>query len=324
MKVKKEYTILFVIIVGLLLYLILRNPDRVQYQLPKLPHVPGTEVSKLEISKPETPILLVKRDNRWHITPQGYPANSAKIKDMLAIIESLTLTALVSESKNYRRYDLDKDKKITVKAWAGDTLRREFEVGKAASSNRHTFVRLPGDDRVYQARENFRATFNLTVKDLWEKTVLSFNPTEIHEIHVTKKQQSIHFTREQVPVEVDEAEKADDKSSPPPKAQTLWKSDDGEEGDGSKLNGLLMALSNLRCEKYIENRKRDDFTNPIYTLKLKGVEEYTLSIFDKMDEDAKSYPAISSQGDFPFLVSDRQMEKVMVDPEGMLKKPEKS
>jgi hypothetical protein len=243
---------------------------------------------------------------------------------MLAVIESLTLTALVSESKNYRRYDLDNEKKIIVKAWAGDTLRREFEVGKAASSYRHTFVRLAGDDRVFQARENFRAKFNLTVKDLWEKTILSFNPTEIHEIHVTKEGKSIQFTREQVPVEVGEAEKADDKGSPPPKPQISWKSADGEEGDESKLNTLLIALSNLRCEKYIENRKRDDFTNPIYTLKLKGAEEYSLSIFDKIDEDAKSYPAISSQSDFPFLVSDRQTDKVMVDPEGALKKPEKS
>ena len=324
MKMKKEYTILFVIIIGLLLYLILRNPDRVQYQLPKLPPIPGTEISKLEISKPETPITLVKRDNSWRITPRGYPANSAKVKDMLSIIESLTLTALVSESKNYRRYDLDNEKKIIVKAWTGDTLRREFEVGKAASSYRHTFVRLAGDDRVYQARENFRAKFNLTVKDLWERTILSFNPTEIHEIHITKEQKSIHFTREQVPVEVGGAEKADDKGSSPPKPQILWKSADGEEGDESKLNALLMALSNLRCEKYIENRKRDDFTNPIYTLKLKGAEEYTLSIFNKIDGDAKGYPAISSQSEFPFLVSDRQTDKVMVDPEGTLKKPEKS
>ena len=38
---------------------------------------------------------------------------------MLDVIEELTLTALVSESKNYVRYDLSHDEKITVKAWKG-------------------------------------------------------------------------------------------------------------------------------------------------------------------------------------------------------------
>ena len=324
MKVKKEYTILLVIIVGLLLYLILRNPDRVHYQLPKLPHVPGTEISKLEISKPETSIVLAKRENTWYITPRGYPVNSAKVKEMLAIIETLTLTALVSESKNFERYDLGDETKITVKAWAGDTLRREFEVGKTAPSNRHTFVRLPGEGRIYQARENFRAKFNVTVKDLWERTILSFERSEIYEIHITKGQQTIRFIREQVPVEVGETEKVDDKGSPPPKPAIVWKSADGEEIDASKLNRLLVTLSNLRCEQYIENREKGEFTNPIYTLKLKGTQEYILSIFEAMDKEAKSYPAISSQSGFPFLVSDRETEKVMFDPDAMMKKPEKS
>ncbi|NIS75020.1 MAG: DUF4340 domain-containing protein, partial [Deltaproteobacteria bacterium] len=110
-------------------------------------------MSKIEISKPEGSIILSKRDNSWYIDPKGYSAESQKIKkDMLVTIEKLTLTALVSESKTYSRYHLGNDKKISVRAWAGNKLRREFEVGKAAPSLRHTFVKIAGDDRVYHAR----------------------------------------------------------------------------------------------------------------------------------------------------------------------------
>ena len=323
MKVKRQYIILVAVIIALLLYLFLRKSERIRYQLPELPNVAGSEISKIEISKLNTSIILSKQDKRWFITPQGYPADNGKVKDMLAIIEELTPTALVSESKNYNRYDLSSDKKITVKAWAGDTLRREFEVGKVAPSFRHTFIKLAGDDRVYHARKNFRRKFDQTVENLWDRTVLSFDRNEIQEVEITKGKQSILFGRKQIPVEVSAGQKGVDESQPPHKPETAWESADGEKGDESKLNNLLTTLSNLRCKRYIENRKKDDFTNPLYTMRLKGMQEYTLAIFAKTDKATKSRPAVSSQSDFPFLLADRQADNIMRDPEEMLEKADK-
>jgi len=324
MKGKREYIILIAVIVALLLYLFLRKSERIRYQLPELPNVAGPEISKIEIAKLNTSIILSKKDKRWYITPQGYPADNDKVKDMLAIIGELTLTDLVSESKNYNRYDLSSDKKITVSAWAeGDRLRREFEVGKTAPSFRHTFIKLAGDDRVYQARKNFRSTFDQTVENLWDRTVLSFDRTEIQEVEITKGGQSIVFGRKQIPVEVTTREKVGEESHPSTKPEIVWESADGEKGDESKLNSLLTTLSNLRCDRYIENRKRDDFTNPLYTMRLKGMQEYTLAIFAKTDKATKSRPAVSSQSDFPFLLADQQADKIMRDPEEMLEKADK-
>ena len=93
------------------------------------------------------------------------------------------------------------------------------------------------------------------------------------------------------------------------------------KGSEAKLNKLLSATSRLRCEKYIEGKNKNDFTNPVYTLHLTGPEEYTLSIFAKPDKDATSYPALSSRSDFPFLLSAKQAEKIMKDPGDMIKKP---
>jgi hypothetical protein len=324
MKIKKEYTILIAIIIALSLYLILRSPDRTRYQLPKLPGVASFDISKIEISKPDTTIAMNIKDDIWHIAPQGYPANTYKIINLLDIIEKLPLTALVSESKNYTRYDLNDEKKITVRAWAGDTLRREFEVGKATASRKHTFVKLAGDHRVYQAQGNLRPLFDLTVDRLRDKRVLSFERTEIQEIHIAKGQKSVIFSRKQVPIKVSAGQEAGDESPPSPKSKTVWQSADGREADEFRLNSLLTALSNLRCQKYIDGRKKEDFTKPVYKLKMKGAREYSLSIFAKTDKDAKNNPAISSENDYPFILPAWLVKKIMVNPSEIFKEPSKS
>lgn len=324
MKLKKEYTILVAVIVALVLYLVLRKSDRTHYRVPSLPAVAEAEISKIELSKLDTSIVLNKRDNSWYIAPQGYPANSRTVRDMLAIIGNLTLTALISESSTYGRYDLSDEKKITVKAWAGEVLRREFEIGKSAPSYRHTFVKLAGDDRVYQARDNFRGKFDPTAENLWDRTVLSFERAEIREIQITKGAQSILLSRQEVPPEDTAGEKSDEGGPPSPKSETLWETPDGKKGDESTLNRLLGTLSKLRCQKYMENRKKGDFTDPLFTLTLRGAQAYTLSLFAKTEKDAKNYPAISSQSDFPFLLTDGQAKDIMKDPDEMLEKLEKS
>lgn len=314
MKIKKEYPILIAVIIALSLYLILRNPDRTRYQLPKLPEVFSFEISKLDITKPDTSITMNIQDDIWHIAPQGYPADTDRIINLLDIIEKLPLTALVSESKNYTRYDLNDEKKITVRAWAGDTLRREFDVGRATASGKYTFVKLAGDHRVYHGQGNLKIAVDLTVERLRDKIVLSFEPLEIQEIRITKDQESVIFSRRQVPVEVTAGQDSDAQRPPSPKSETIWQSADGKEADRVKLNNLLAALSNLRCQKYIDESKKEDFTESLYTFHLKGAREYTLSLFAKTDEDAKNYPAISSENDYPFMLSAWLADKIMVSP----------
>lgn len=323
MKIKKEYYMLFAIILVLALYLLFRDRDKTHYQIPEISTIAKKDITKIEISKkPDTSIVLNKKDEKWQIAPQGFPADDKVVKPMLDVFENLILTALVSESKNYERYDLNDDKKIIIKAWSGEALKREIEVGKAASSYRHTFVKLTGDHRVYHARENFRGKFDLTQDALRDKVVLSFDKKEIQEIHITKGEQSMTIGKKQAPVEVSTGQKPDAQGEQPPKAEIAWQSDDGKEGDDSKMNSLIGTLSNLRCQNYLDDRKKDDFKESIYTIQLKGAKDYTLSIFPKTDKEAKNYPATSSENDYPFLLTDSQANNIMKNPDELLKKLE--
>lgn len=320
MKVKKEYIILVAVILALSLYLFLRKSDRLRYELPKLPLLPRADISKIEIAKKSTAIILNRRNGNWNIGPQGYPADTAKVTNMLGIIENLTLTAMVSESRDYSRYHLDDERKITVQAYIGETLTREFDIGKVAPSYRHTFVKLKGNELVYHARENFRNAFDLGVDDLRDKQVLAFDKEEIQEIHLIKNGQSLVCSRLTASAAAGQEPTVE---SSPPKEEVIWQSAEGERCDEKKLNRLLATLSTLHCERYIDNKKKEDLTDPIYRIELKGAQDYHLSIFAKRDDDEKSYPATTSENNYPFLLPEGRAKFIMKAPEEMLERPEK-
>ena len=322
MKVKKEYIILILIIIGLSAYLLMRSSNRTLYQLPEIEGLQQSEISKIEISQGDNPFIIKKKDNQWYLEPGGYLADKTKVNAMLNVFEAFALTALVSESKDYNRYDLHAEKRITVKAWQQTTLKRNFDMGKAATSFRHTFVRLNGDSRVFHAEDNFRSKFDFTIDDLRDKTVLSFKTTDIQQVEIIKDALSVKLIRSEIPVTpvAGQQQKAD--TAPAAAVKFEWQNEDGQKGNESKLNQLLTTLGDLKCADYINDRQKDTFSAPIYAVKLKGMQEYQLDIFARLQTNDKKYPAVSSDSDYPFWLSDNQIQQIMINPEEMFKKPE--
>ena len=310
MTLKKEYFILTAVIVALILYLVFHRSNRTHYTLPEISSIPGKQISKIELAKADGTVVLIKKDNTWHIGPKEYPADSEKIKDILNVIENLKVTALVSESKNYVRYDLNPDKKINVKAWRGKSLIREFDIGKAAATFQHTFVKLAKDPNVYHARKDFRQKFDRTVEDLRDRTVLSFVQKDLREIKIARDEKAVALDLKQV-VEADgEKKNAADGTGKSPGPQAAWVDTNGKKVDSAKVGRLLGFLNRLECEAYMNVSKKDDFKDPVYSVTLQGARKYTLSIFAKKNKDEKTYPAVSSENAYPFLLSDTQIDSL--------------
>lgn len=135
MKLKKEYLILLLAIIALGLYLFLSSKDGSQFELPQPKALESSRIDRILITKEDGSLDLVKKDNQWTLQPQGYPADSAEVTNMLNTIAELKLTALVSESGAYERYDLAKSDAIHVQAFSGNTLVREFDVGQVAPTS---------------------------------------------------------------------------------------------------------------------------------------------------------------------------------------------
>jgi Domain of unknown function (DUF4340) len=323
MKLKKEYFILAAILAALVLYLALHRSNRTNYQLPELPVVPEKQISKLEITTTGKSIVLSKKGDAWSIEPKGYPADSSKVKGMLSVIEKLKLTALVSESKNYERYDLGNDKKIHVKAWEGNTLARDFYIGKTAPTYQHTFVKLAGNPNVYHAREDFRRKFDQSVSNLRDKIVMSYAQNTIGEITLVNDKQTDSFYRKEIPETLPGKKETPAKAAKATKTKTVWEDAKGQNTPPSKIGSLVNFLNHLECEKYIEGSKKEDFKNPIYTVSLKGEKEHSLSIFAKKDKKDENYAAISSENDYPFFLSASQVDGIKSKIDDLLKIKEK-
>lgn len=310
MKIKKEFIFLGIAIVLLSLYLIFKTSDRSLYELPELDPVLPSKISKITLDSSKGSVVLTRKAGGWVINEEAYPGDEASIKRVSDIVGNLTLTTLISESKNYDRYDLGPERAITIKAWEGDTLVREFDVGKAASSHRHTFVRLAGDQRVYHAQESFRSRVEGNADTFRDKTVLSFETDQIEQVQISKQDAQGVFIREKNS-EADSAKASDGDAPEMEAADSIWRNAAGEIVKKDKLTKLIDDFSSLKCRAFIYDRQKPDFTKPIAGATFKGAENYTVHIFEPLEKDASEYPAISSQNDYPFMVPKWQADQIM-------------
>ena len=240
---------------------------------------------------------------------EAYPVDKNAIKQVLDIVANLRLTTLISESQNYERYDLDSNHKISIKVWAGDKLVREFDVGKAASGHRHTFVKLAGDPRVYHAGESFRNRVQGKVDQFRDKTVLSFEAGLIEQVQISSREGQGAFVKAKPPESSGETPLDGDKQ-PMGEAKPVWKNMAGDVVKDNTLTKLLDDLSSLKCSAFMYERKKDDFQDPIVTVVFTGAQELTLRVFEPLENDASRYPAVSSQNDNAFFIPKWQADQL--------------
>ncbi len=303
---KKEYVILVIVIIALVLYLALRKSDRTYYELPEFAEFSSKQISKIELSSPDGTLDLFKQDDQWVVGEKAYPADKNKVGDMLSLLKELKVTALVSQSASYVRYDLSPEKKITVKAWAGSRLERELDIGKVANTFGHTFVKLPGDKSVYHGEGNFRPKFDVSLDDIRDKQVLIFDENEIAEVFVQDGDQTLALTKTEMTEEPSDSTPGEDTGTADEKGakteiKTVWQASDGDKIDKDAVDRLLSALSDLKCSGYLEDSKKGDLKNPTHSVTLKGEgKEYTISLFEALETEENEIPGLSSMNDSPF------------------------
>lgn len=319
MKLKKEYMVLAVIVVALLLYILLKSTDKTHYSLPEVAKISRSAISKLVIVRPGGTLTLEGQGDEWKIQPQGYPADRSMVDRMLKAVEEFELSTLVSESKNYVQYDLTDDKKIVLEVFGGEESLAKLDIGKTASTYQHTYVRLDGDDKVYQARGNIRQPLDVEMDRMRDKVVAKMDRDLVTGITLQEAGEILTIQKYEEPPVPQITGEADSTAAPmPPKP--MWTTDDGREAQENVVNGIISTLANLRCTEYIEDKNKEDFTDPAFTITVEGSSSVTLQIFDKRDDN--KYPAVSSQNDYPFLLTEGVVNRLKKSPDEILVKTE--
>jgi len=321
MKSKKEFLLLGLVIIALAAYLMVRKTDRTHYELPVLSQVKEADITALKITKGKDTVEVKKADDKWLIQPEKFPADKSKTDAMLKVIKDFKVTALVSESSNDHRYELDPEKRISVVAEKDGKALRSFDIGKPAPSGRHTFVKLPDDKKVYHAGENFRNAFDQTKEQLRDRTVLAVDRNNVQQVDIKDKDNKIILSLKQTPKTAEptpektpaKKNESPDAAKPPVVAtpEMVWTDADGKPVDEANINNLFNNLSNLQCQSFITGKTKADFKNPLYTVTLSGAKTVTLSIFEKLKKEDETYPAVSSENDYPFMLPSYKLDSMV-------------
>ncbi len=303
---KKEYIILAVAIVALVLHLVFRDSDRTHYDIPEIAKPAKEQVTRLDVRGPSGNLVLKRFDDVWLSQPEGYPIDKGKVGGMLDALSGLDIVSLVSEAESYGQYDLGKDKRVFVEASGGADPLLKLDIGKVASTQRHTYVKLVGNKNVYQVSGNIRRTFDVGIAALRDKKVLFLNSGAVTGITVSSGGESLTLTKISRPVEpVEEGEV-------PPQAVTAWITADSTDADGKVVDGILGRVANLQCDGFPEDDLQVDLSEPTFTLVIHGADSDTLSIYGLSGE--KMFLATSSQYDFPFMLSEWKINQIKKTP----------
>lgn len=314
---KKEYIILILVIVGLGAYLTLRSTDRTHYELPDLPQLESAKIDRMLITTADSTIELVKKDADWFLEPQDYKADGIKVANMVNAAAGLKITALVSEAASYQRYDLNDEAKINVQIFEGAKKQREFDLGKSAPTYQHTFARLADNPNVYHAQGTLKNTFDQSVEDLRDKTVLSVDRDAVTTIHLQKGEEILTAVKAEIPAKTEspgeEKETAADSKTPPP-PEVQWQDDQGRTVDKASVERILTGTAKLQCEAYMDDAAKEKLQTPVWTLTLTTASgDTTLSVFAPEEKDAYQIPARSSASQYGFLLPKSKVESLEKD-----------
>jgi hypothetical protein len=333
MKLKKEVLILLLVIAALCAYLATRTKDQTHFKLPEIAAVESKKINRLEITKGSDTIELNKKDDQWTIGPKAYLADSTKVDNMIKAAVNFEVTALVSESINYDRYDLTEDKKVRVRAYADKETLRDFDIGRQAPTHRHTFVKLTDDPKVYHASGGIDTTFDQTVDELRDKTVIAYQKDDIATVIISKEGQTLTLSKKEVAVPSQEKSSDEKKDAPseenqdePPKTEIQWSDANGNEALKADVDLLVGDFSKLKCDEYMNDNAKEGFKDPLWTVTLNsGKEEFVLSVFNKESVESAEFPATSSASPYAFVINKSRVETFQKHMDKLLKtEPEKN
>lgn len=138
-------------------------------------------------------LRLEKIDGNWKVSyadsvEKKFDTDEFAVENILTYISKLRFLGTVSGGNENRlqRYGLDKESKITVKAYGKNILLRTLDVGKNSTSGVHSYTNLDEKKSVHIADSPLRSIFEKTLPSLRNKTLYAVSSDSISSASVKK------------------------------------------------------------------------------------------------------------------------------------------
>lgn len=330
-KVKKEYLVLLIIVIGLSLYLVTKDDNGGDIEIPELKEINKDSIQKIEINSSKGNLSLKVNKKVWSLEPEGYPVLENKTETMVKLLSKTDISDLISRAEKYDKFGLGKKNRTVVKAIGEKGALRELTIGNNAESGNRTFIKLKDDKIIYQARGNYKDSFNIGKDDIINKKIFNFNSSDIVELIYEKDNKAYHFVKidenELTKKKLEDKDKKKDKKdikkeAPKDEKKLVWVNEsDKKKVNGTEIDSFLSKNSNINCEKFFkkkENKDKKGFINIVFIDKTKR--KYTLNIYKELNEKKEEiFKLTSSDSSFIFSLSKNDMESINIDPEKLKK-----
>ena len=265
------------------------------------------------ITKGESTITLQKKDTKWLIGTEAFPADHSAVENILTKMKDLEVVDLISEKGYLEKYGLVPEKYTEVQIKKDGSVFRKIHFGKKSPTNRHTFITLESGKAVYLASGVFDGLLNKTVDQLRDKTIIKISRDAVSSFKVTQKGRSFVFEKkhvEQAPVEDGNAKNKEEK---PEKNEDVWICRGFEKValDTKKVDQFLSALDPLKATAF-PDMKKDKLGRASTVVTVNAFNAETeLCIYDKNTD--KKYVASSSASPYVFTLDEWKARKFFID-----------
>jgi Domain of unknown function (DUF4340) len=270
-----------------------------------LPSVDSESVTKLEIFEGEATITLTKSGDDWTLSPEGYPADSRRVKaglDALAAVSAGTMTS--KSPKMHSKYEVTEDK-LTVAASSDSGELIKLIVGKETADKRGNYVRKPGDDRVFASAGRVQSTFRSDL-DFWrDKTIFSFVKDDATELKLTTGNQAFEFVKN------DEGQ---------------WSFKVAPEGlpadyrlDPEKVDRIVRAISTLRAASFVDDNEttsKAGFDSPAAKVTVAFSEIDPVTLIVGAEEETNAYVK-RADNDQIWMIPNHQSKQLTLNAQGL-------
>ncbi|MCU0453497.1 MAG: DUF4340 domain-containing protein [Bacteroidetes bacterium] len=233
---KRSTTILialFVVLAALAVWVMQRPGERSLSTASgdRLVEVDSAAVDALEVRGSEGTVRLERRGMEWFVTrPIEARANASTIAGAIGQAGSLRVKGIASAKREkHGLFQVDSATGTTVRMFAAGALQAAFVIGKPSDGFADTYVRKEASDDVALVAGSFGWTFNRTLRDWRDRTILAMPREEVREVLFQYGDTTFAMTFQ----------------------DSVWYVD-GRPANASAVEGVIGTLSNLTCDDFID------------------------------------------------------------------------
>lgn len=152
----------------------------------KIVYFEKSKIDKIEINSYGNNFTLIKNNEDWNITnPKKIKADITKIEDLLYSSINTNVTDFVDETKDLKKFSLDKPKSII--SFENTKDKTKFQILIGSDDGLYSYIKNKDISSVFKVEKSFSEKLKLSLDDLRNKTLLSFNSSDISKVYLESK-----------------------------------------------------------------------------------------------------------------------------------------